>query len=124
MNKILLVGNPNTGKTTFFNTLCNANEHIGNWHGVTVDAKSKVISLDKEKYEVIDLPGIYSMTNYSYEEEVSKKYIYSSNDIILNICDANNLSRNLYLTMQLLEMNKKVILIVNMKKEFLKAKKS
>ena len=123
MNKILLVGNPNTGKTTFFNTLCKANEHIGNWHGVTVDAKSKVIKLDDKQVEVVDLPGLYSLTNYSFEEKVSKEFLYSTDDLCLNICDANNLSRNLFLTLQLLEMGKKVVMIVNMKKEFLKAKK-
>ena len=113
MNKILLVGNPNTGKTTFFNTLCKANEHIGNWHGVTVDAKSKVIKLDDKQVEVVDLPGLYSLTNYSFEEKVSKEFLYSTDDLCLNICDANNLSRNLFLTLQLLEMGKKVVMIVN-----------
>lgn len=123
-NRLTLVGNPNTGKTTFFNTIAKANEHVGNWHGVTVDIKEKNILVSGEVVSICDLPGLYSLTNYSYEEEVAKRYIYSKNDVILNICDANNLSRNLYLTLELLELKKQVILCINMKKEFLKSKRT
>lgn len=124
MNKnIVLVGNPNTGKTTFFNTISKSNEHVGNWHGVTVDIKQKNILVNNNSVIICDLPGLYSLTNYSYEEEVAKTYIYNHNDVIINICDANNLSRNLYLTLELLELKKQVVLCINMKREFLKSKR-
>lgn len=121
MEKVIaLVGNPNTGKTTFFNTVSKSNEHVGNWHGVTVDIKEKEITVNNEKTLICDLPGIYSLTNYSYEEEIAKRYLYQTDCVVLNICDANNLGRNLFLSLQLIEMGKKVVICINMKKEFLK----
>ena len=120
-NIIALVGNPNTGKTTFFNSLTKSNEHVGNWHGVTVDIKEKQVKINNEEVKICDLPGLYSLTNYSYEEEVAKQYLYNKDCKIINICDANNLARNLYLTLQLLEMGKDVVLCLNMKKEFTKS---
>ena len=113
MEKFLLVGNPNTGKTTLFNALTKSNEHVGNWHGVTVSEKSKVILLNGKRVEIVDLPGLYSLTPLSFEEEVAADIIYESEDKIINICDINNLKRNLYLTLQLLEVNKQVYLFVN-----------
>lgn len=114
---LILVGNPNTGKTTFFNAITSSNEHIGNWHGVTVDFKEKIISYDNKKIKVTDLPGIYSLCSYSFEEQVARDYIYSSSGQIIDICDANNLARNLYLTLQLKEMGLSPIVCVNMANE-------
>lgn len=111
--EILLVGNPNAGKTTFFNSLVRANEHVGNWHGVTVEEKKKEFSLGGKKYMLVDTPGIYSLTPLSFEEEVSTKLILGSNSKIINICDLNNLQRNLYLTLCLIEAGKEVCLVLN-----------
>ena len=100
--KILLVGNPNTGKTTLFNSLTKSNEHVGNWHGVTVSEKEKPFSAFEKKFVLVDLPGLYSLTPLSYEEEVASKYIFENSSCpIINICDINNLKRNLFLTLQL-----------------------
>lgn len=111
--EILLVGNPNAGKTTFFNSLVRANEHVGNWHGVTVEEKKKEFSLGEKKYMLVDTPGIYSLTPLSFEEEVSTKLILGSNSKIINICDLNNLQRNLYLTLCLIEAGKEVCVVLN-----------
>ncbi len=114
MKKVLLVGNPNSGKTTLFNSLTNSNEHVGNWHGVTVENKEKVFEAGDEKYALIDTPGIYSLCPLSFEEEVSVKTIFENSDKkIINICDQNNLQRNLYLTLCLLESGCDVVLAVN-----------
>ena len=75
MINVNLVGNPNTGKTTLFNNLTNSHEHVGNWHGVTVEEKAKVYDYKKNKINLVDLPGIYSLTPLSYEEDVACKYI-------------------------------------------------
>lgn len=117
MEQFLLVGNPNTGKTTLFNALTKSNEHVGNWHGVTVSEKIKECKIDDDKVLIVDLPGLYSLTPLSFEEEVAADFIYEHNDKIINICDINNLKRNLYLTLQLLEANKRVILFVNTMKK-------
>lgn len=117
MEQFLLVGNPNTGKTTLFNALTKANEHVGNWHGVTVSEKIKECKIGNEKVQIVDLPGLYSLTPLSFEEEVAADFIYEHNDRIINICDINNLKRNLYLTLQLLEADKEVILYVNTMKK-------
>ena len=111
--EILLVGNPNAGKTTFFNSLVRANEHVGNWHGVTVEEKKKEFSFGGKKYMLVDTPGIYSLTPLSFEEEVSTKLILGSNSKIINIYDLNNLQRNLYLTLCLIEAGKEVCLVLN-----------
>ena len=123
MDKFLLVGNPNTGKTTLFNALTKSNEHVGNWHGVTVSEKTKNFDLNKERAEIVDLPGLYSLTPLSFEEEVAANFIYENDCKIINICDINNLRRNLYLTLQLLEVNKEVILFVNTMKKKVSKKK-
>ena len=117
MEKFLLVGNPNTGKTTLFNALTKSNEHVGNWHGVTVSEKAKNFTINKEKFEIVDLPGLYSLTPLSFEEEVAANFIYENDCKIINICDINNLQRNLYLTLQLLEVNREVVLFVNTMKK-------
>ena len=114
---ISLVGNPNVGKTFFYNMLTSSFEHTGNWHGVTVDKKEKSISVEDVKYNIVDLPGIYSMTSYSFEEQVSIDYLLKFPTQIINICDANVLSRNLYLTLQLLESKLNPTLLINFDKE-------
>ena len=104
MKEVLLVGNPNAGKTTLFNSLTHSNEHVGNWHGVTVENKEKVFSFGGEEFSLIDTPGIYSLCPLSFEEEVSVKTIFDKQDRkIINICDENNLQLNLYLSLCLLE---------------------
>ena len=113
MEEILLVGNPNAGKTTFYNSLVKANEHVGNWHGVTVEEKKKEFTLNGEKFVLVDTPGIYSLSPLSFEEEVSVKLIENSNSKIINICDLNNLQRNLYLTLCLIETGRDVCVVLN-----------
>ena len=109
-----LVGNPNTGKTTLFNTLSSSNEHVGNWHGVTVEQKGKIYSFEGQQIKLVDLPGLYSLTALSYEEEVASDFILENKDkIVVNICDASNLERNLYLTLGLMELGCPVVLAVN-----------
>ncbi len=114
MIDVLLVGNPNAGKTTLFNSLAHANEHVGNWHGVTVDAKEKVFSSQGEQFRLVDTPGIYSLSPLSFEERVAVDMLFQNADKkIINICDQNNLRRNLYLTLCLLESGFDVVLAVN-----------
>lgn len=123
MIRISLIGNPNTGKTTLFNTLTDSNEHVGNWHGVTVEEKKKTIHFKHQEIEVVDLPGIYSLSRLSFEEKVATDYLLShQTDLVINICDYNNLQRNLYLTLGLLELGLNVIVVVNQieKKKFSK----
>ncbi len=111
--KIALVGNQNSGKTTLFNLLTGMNQKIGNWPGVTIERKSGIIK--GTSHELIDLPGIYSFSPYTSEEEVSRKFVFEENpDLIINIVDATSLERSLYLTTQLLELDTKVIIALNM----------
>lgn len=111
--KIALVGNQNSGKTTLFNVLTGMNAKIGNWPGVTIEKKTGYIK-GTEK-ELIDLPGIYSLSPYSIEEEVSRKFIFEEKpEVIINIVDSTALERSLYLTTQLLELDCKVIVALNM----------
>ncbi|MGL4623660.1 MAG: ferrous iron transport protein B [Culicoidibacterales bacterium] len=108
---LALVGNPNVGKTTLFNTLTGFNQRVGNFPGITVERKEGKLA----EMTVVDLPGIYSLDTYSPEEKVTKEYLESNEvDVILNIVDAANLERNLYLTLQLTQFNKPVIVLVNM----------
>ena len=114
MITVNLVGNANTGKTTLFNTLTHSHEHVGNWHGVTVEEKSGKYNYKGCDIAIVDLPGIYSMTPLSFEEKVATDYILKHRDrIIVNICDASNLQRNLYLTLNLMELGCNIILAVN-----------
>ena len=88
MKEVLLVGNPNSGKTTLFNSLTHSNEHVGNWHGVTVDNKEKTFVYAGEEYALVDTPGIYSLCPLSFEEEISVKSILNKRNCkIINICD-------------------------------------
>ena len=113
--KFALAGNPNSGKTTLFNTLTGSTAHVGNWAGVTVDRKEGVYRGLKEPVQVIDLPGIYSLSPYSPEEVVARNYLLEEKpDCIINIVDATNLERNLYLTTQLLEVDMPLVIALNM----------
>ena len=110
-----LVGNPNCGKTTLFNQLTGANLKVGNWPGVTVEKKTGTYSYEDVKINVIDLPGIYSLSASSLDETIARDYILSKQaDVIINIIDSSNLERNLYLTFQLMEMRVPVIIALNM----------
>ena len=112
MINVALLGNPNVGKTTVFNLLTGSKQYVGNWPGVTIERKEGFLSND---IKVIDLPGIYAMDTFSNEEKVSKDFLENGNvDIILNVVDASNLSRNLYLTTQLMKFNKPIIILLNM----------
>jgi ferrous iron transport protein B len=111
--RIALVGNQNSGKTTLFNLLTGSNQKIGNWPGVTLDRKSGIIK--GTDHELIDLPGIYSLSPYTLEEEVSRKFILEEKpDLIINIIDSTSIERSLYLTTQLLELDTKLLLVLNM----------
>ena len=111
--KIALVGNQNSGKTTLFNVLTGMNAKIGNWPGVTIEKKTGTIK--GTSHEITDLPGIYSLSPYSVEEDVSRKFIFDENpDVIINIVDSTSLERSLYLTTQLLELDARVIVALNM----------
>ncbi|HZK02372.1 MAG TPA: ferrous iron transport protein B [Anaerovoracaceae bacterium] len=112
---IALVGNPNSGKTTFFNALTGSNQHVGNWPGVTVEKKEGSFEFEDSIYHVIDLPGTYSLGAFSEDEVVARDFILKGDpDVIINVVDAGNIERNLYLTTQLLEMEKKVVIALNM----------
>jgi ferrous iron transport protein B len=111
--KIALVGNQNSGKTTLFNLLTGMHAKIGNWPGVTIEKKTGKIK--GTKHDITDLPGIYSLSPYSIEEDISRKYVFEDNpDIIINIVDTTQLERSLYLTTQLLELDSHVIVVLNM----------
>ena len=112
MINVALFGNPNVGKTTVFNLLTGSNQYVGNWPGVTIDKKEGFLGKD---IKIVDLPGIYAMDTFSNEEKVSKEFLETGDvDVIVNIVDASNLSRNLYLTTQLIEFNKPIVILLNM----------
>ncbi len=112
---IALIGNPNCGKTTLFNFLSGSKEHVGNYSGVTVDAKRATFEKFGYQFDLVDLPGTYSLTAYSPEEIYVRKYIWKETpDLVINVIDATNLERNLYLTTQLIDMDIKVICALNM----------
>lgn len=109
------VGNPNCGKTTLFNAYTGANLKVANWPGVTVEKKEGAFKYHDHKFKLVDLPGIYSLTSYTMEERLTREYILDSNvDVIVNVVDASSLERNLYLTLQLIELGKPIILALNM----------
>jgi ferrous iron transport protein B len=112
---IALVGNPNAGKTTIFNMLTGLHQHTGNWPGKTVEKKEGTIELNDLTVNIVDLPGTYSLTAYSPEEIIARDYIIQERpDVVINVIDATNLERNLYLTVQILELDVPVILALNM----------
>lgn len=122
MKKFALAGNPNSGKTTLFNLLTGSTAHVGNWPGVTVDKREGVYKKLSEPVGIIDLPGIYSLSPYTPEEVISRNYILDEKpDCVINIVDATNLERNLYLTTQLMEIDVPVIVALNMIDEVEKA---
>ena len=109
------VGNPNCGKTTLFNAYTGANLKVANWPGVTVEKKEGAMRFHNHLYHLVDLPGTYSLTSYTMEEKVSRQYILGDDvDVIIDVADASSLERNLYLTLQLLELGKPVVLALNM----------
>ena len=113
--RVGFVGNPNCGKTTLFNAFTGANLKVANWPGVTVERVEGHTSYKGRPIQVIDLPGIYSLTSYTIEEIVTRRCIEEGEvDVITNVVDASSMERNLYLTLQLLELKKPVILALNM----------
>lgn len=111
-----LIGNPNVGKTTLFNLLTGSRQHVGNWPGKTVEKKEGNFVFSKKNFRLIDLPGVYSLTPYSEEEEVTSSFILDEKpDFIVQIIDAANLERNLYLTIQLMELDAPLLVVLNMK---------
>lgn len=115
MIKVALAGQPNCGKSTIFTMLSGISQHTANYPGVTVDKKTARISYGDDKIELVDLPGTYSFSSFSLEEKVAKNYLIDGNpDVIINILDASNIKRSLYLTFQLLELGKPVVLVLNM----------
>ncbi|MCK5544340.1 MAG: ferrous iron transport protein B, partial [Desulfobulbaceae bacterium] len=113
--KIALAGNPNSGKTTLFNALTGAHQHVGNYPGVTVEKKEGVYKLNDKKIKIIDLPGTYSLTAYSEEEVVARNFLVNENpEVVIDIIDAANLERNLYLACQFFELGIPVIIALNM----------
>ncbi len=113
--RVALVGNPNCGKTSLFNMASGSHEHVGNYSGVTVDAKEGVFEHGGYKFLIVDLPGTYSLSAYSPEElYVRRNLIEEMPDVVINVVDASNLQRNLYLTTQLIDMNLRVVMALNM----------
>ncbi|MEG0642094.1 MAG: ferrous iron transport protein B [Clostridium sp.] len=118
MKRIALAGNPNCGKTSLFNILTKARQHVGNWPGVTVEKKEGILKVGNEEHVVIDLPGTYSLGAYSEDEIVARDYIIKENpDVVINVIDATNIERNLYLTTQIIEMGANVVIALNMMDE-------
>ena len=112
---IALAGNPNSGKTTVFNNLTGARQHVGNWPGVTVEKKEGSCSYQGYHIKVVDLPGVYSLTAYSPDEVIARNFIVDEKpDAVVDIVDASNLERNLYLAVQILEMGAPLIIALNM----------
>jgi ferrous iron transport protein B len=119
---VAMVGNPNAGKTTIFNYATRSRERVGNYSGVTVDAKYGKFSLKGYKFNVTDLPGTYSLTAWSPEELYVRNHITANMpDVVINVVDASNLERNLFLTTQLIDMDIKVVMALNMYDELLEA---
>ncbi|RLD25160.1 MAG: ferrous iron transport protein B [Bacteroidetes bacterium] len=120
---VALVGNPNSGKTTLFNRVSHSREHVGNYAGVTVESKEAVFSHKGYTFRITDLPGTYSLSDYTTEEKFVREHIlHKKPDIVVNVVDANNLERNLYLTSQLLDMDITVVLALNMYDDLLDRK--
>jgi ferrous iron transport protein B len=116
---VALVGNPNSGKTTLFNLASGSHERVGNYGGVTIDAKEASMEVDDYKFSIVDLPGTYSITEYTPEELYVRSHIVEKTpDVIINVIDASNLERNLFLTTQLIDMQVRVVIALNMFDEF------
>jgi ferrous iron transport protein B len=112
---IALAGNPNAGKSTIFNLLTGARQHVGNWPGKTVEKKEGTWTYNGTEYTIVDLPGTYSLTAYSMEEIIARDYIIEEQPgVVVVVVDAANLERNLYLVLQILEMGANIVLVLNM----------
>jgi len=112
---IALAGNPNSGKSTVFNALTGARQHVGNWPGKTVEKKEGLCKRDGHEIQVVDLPGTYSLTAYSMEEVIARDYITEEKpDVVIDVVDAANLERNLYLAIQILELGAPLVIALNM----------
>ena len=115
MLKFALAGNPNSGKTTLFNALTGSSAHVGNWPGVTVDKREGIYKKGAQPVDVVDLPGIYSLSPYTPEEVIARNFVLDERpDCVVNIVDATNLERNLYLTTQLMELDIPLVVALNM----------
>ena len=113
--KFALVGNPNCGKTTLFNEITGSTQYVGNWPGVTIEKREGKAKKLEGDIRIVDLPGIYSLSPYSMEEIIARDYIVNEKpDVVINIIDATNIERNLYLTTQLLELGVNVVVALNM----------
>uniref|UniRef100_UPI00286EF694 FeoB small GTPase domain-containing protein n=1 Tax=Anaerosporobacter sp. TaxID=1872529 RepID=UPI00286EF694 len=113
--QVAFIGNPNCGKTTLFNAYTGAKLKVANWPGVTVEKKEGAFRYHNHQFKLVDLPGIYSLTSYTLEEKLSREYILDDSvDVIVDVADASCLERNLFLTLQLIELGKPVILALNM----------
>ncbi len=113
--RIALAGNPNCGKTTIFNQLTGSHQHVGNWPGKTVEQKSGFLNFNDCQIEIIDLPGTYSLNAYSMEEIIARDFLLEENpDLVISVVDAANLERNLYLTVQILELGMPILIALNM----------
>jgi ferrous iron transport protein B len=111
---VALAGNPNAGKTTLFNALTGARQHVGNWPGKTVEKKAGLLRYQGVEFEIVDLPGTYSLSAFSPEEVVARDFILQTHpDLVVNVLDAGNLERNLYLTVQLLELGAPMLIVLN-----------
>jgi len=111
---IALAGNPNAGKSTVFNALTGENQHVGNWPGKTIEKKAGAFSHKGVHIDVIDLPGVYSLSSFSPEEEVTRDFLVSEKcDLVVNVLDTSNLERNLYLTVQIKEIGRPMIVLLN-----------
>ena len=111
---IALAGNPNSGKTTLFNALTGSNQYVGNWPGVTVERKEARFRLRDDEALLVDLPGVYSLSPYSIEEDITRHFIAQHHpDIVLNIVDATSIERNLYFTLQLMELERPMVIALN-----------
>jgi len=112
---IALAGNPNSGKSTVFNAITGARQHVGNWPGKTVEKKEGTCKRDGYEIQVVDLPGTYSLTAYSLEEIIARDYIIEEKpDVVIGVVDAANLERNLYLAVQILELGAPLVIALNM----------
>ncbi len=112
---IALAGNPNVGKSTIFNVLTGSRQHVGNWPGKTVEKKSGTLKLGEQTITVVDLPGTYSLSAYSLEEQIARDFIVTGRPaLVIHVLDATNLERNLYLTAQLLDTGTPLLLVLNM----------
>jgi ferrous iron transport protein B len=118
---VALAGNPNSGKTTLFNALTGSSARVGNWPGVTVDKREGTYKKNGQVFNIVDLPGIYSLSPYTSEEVIAREFLLNDNpDVIVNVVDATNLERNLYLTTQFLETDIPLVIALNMSDLILK----